>query len=231
MRVSTWNLFFLGWLVSLTAVVMMGCGGSGVSPGSDGSGGAGGSGGSTATDVGAAGDSLDLRADLASSDGSADLATTEDTGGSGGTGGAPPSGTGGAKADASDSGSGGATVADSGGGNDVPRPPTCQAGEDCTGTYTCTSSRCIRNEEEVCHCVNNQLFCGPVACMRDAGVSDATPASDAAPAVCPNQTSTGDTCNAAQDRACVFPCVNGRRRECFCSQITDEWICTGAMRC
>lgn len=219
-----------GWMMLLAAILLVGCGGSSVSPGSNGSGGAG---GSNATDTAGSGDSLDLRADLASNDGAADLATTEDTGGSGGAGGAPPSGTGGAKADASgtDTGSGGATVADSGGGTDLPRPPTCQAGEDCTGTYTCTASRCLRNEEEVCHCLNNQLFCGPVACTRDAGVSDATPASDAALAICPDQTSTGDTCNAAQDRACVFPCVNGRRRECFCSQITDEWICTGAMRC
>jgi hypothetical protein len=160
--------------------------------------------------------------------GSPDAVADDVAAGSGGSGGnAGTGGSGGTKADAAP-GTGGKTMADA-----APEtaPPICQAGEDCTGDYTCTASRCVRQEQEVCHCVNKSLFCGPVSCAPDAGAADATPPTDAAAAVCPNSTSTGDKCDSATERMCAFPCTNNRQRECFCSQTLNEWICTGATRC
>jgi hypothetical protein len=215
-------------LLQLTALALYGCGGGGNgSPGS-GSGGSSGNDGPVA-DTNMMGDSASVN-DTAAVDANPDAVAEDVAGGSGGAGGggsAGSGGSGGTKADAAP-GTGGKTTADAAADT---APPICQAGEDCTGDYSCASSRCLRGEQEVCHCVNKSLFCGPVSCAPDAGTADATSTTDAAPAVCPNTTSTGDKCDSATERMCAFPCNNNRHRECFCSQTLNEWVCTAPTRC
>ncbi|MEA2699664.1 MAG: hypothetical protein QOI66_3935 [Myxococcales bacterium] len=229
----TWRVpqMRLTCLLQLTALALYGCGGGGNGNPAPGSGGSPGKDGPGASDTNMMGDSASMN-DTAAPDGSPDAVADDVAAGSGGNGSGGNVGTGGAggsggtKADAAP-GTGGKTM------DAAPEtaPPVCQAGEDCTGDYSCTASRCVRQEQEVCHCVNKSLFCGPVSCAPDAGAADATQPTDAAAAVCPNSTSTGDKCDAATERMCAFPCTNNRHRECFCSQTLNEWVCTGATRC
>ncbi|HET6281591.1 MAG TPA: hypothetical protein VFH73_11500 [Polyangia bacterium] len=191
-----------------------------------------------------------------------DVVATDTAGGTGGAGqdGAvadvpggndSPGGTGGA-AGGTGGGSGGrdgggdATAGTGGAPGDAgvdTAPARCQAGEACTGNTQCNAGRCIRMEQEVCHCVSGSLFCGPVACtppMPDGGTSDA-PASDGPterPArdagvipTCTAGTSTGDMCVGGTDQLCNTECVNGRTRFCFCNNNRDEWVCSQPTRC
>ncbi|HET6283831.1 MAG TPA: hypothetical protein VFH73_22950 [Polyangia bacterium] len=213
--------------VLLTVLATAGCGGS-TSP----KGGAAGSGGSSDGPI---------RGEVTGSGGSGDVdaasegaagGTTDDGGVAGSGGGA--GGTGGTVADGSADKGGGGT----GGAADAARdmsvvPRVCQAGEMCTGTYMCNvTARCIRGEREVCHCINDSLFCGPAACdTPDANtIPDARPDAMMTP-MCPVNTQTGDNCDSTMDRMCDTTCIAGRQRVCFCNSNTDNWICTNFNRC
>jgi hypothetical protein len=205
------------------AFALLGCGGGGGSGGGGSGGGSGsGSGGKAMDGAVSEGGGGGSSADAANNP---DQPAADDAASGGASGSGGKAGSGGTTgSDAS--GSGGSAATDA--GADM-RPPICQAGEACMGSYTCDSSRCLRGEREECHCVNNSLFCGPVACTVDGGASDGS-SGDAGIPACPANTSSGDDCNPASDRTCDLGCTNNRLRECFCTR-GGSWICANTGRC
>jgi hypothetical protein len=215
--------------VLLAVISTAGCGGSGSSSNKDGAAGSGGNNNSDAPG----------RGEINGSGGTAgemDAATEGAMGGNPAEGGVAGSGggTGGSVTDArpdSPSGSGGTggTAADAAPDMTVIR--VCAAGEMCTGNSMCNATRCLRGEREVCHCINDTLFCGPAPCdMPDANPTpDARP--DAMTPACPMGIMSGDDCMGGTDRQCQTPCVGGRQRICFCNNTIDQWICTNFTRC
>jgi hypothetical protein len=98
-------------------------------------------------------------------------------------------------------------------------------GETCSGSESCNATRCIRMEQQVCHCINGSFFCGPVACAPpDAGTPDAGSSDGGNTPACGNNTTTGDSCNPATDSVCSQGCRNGRTWNCFCNTL-QEWAC------
>jgi len=200
--------------VLLAVVSTAGCGGSS----SSNKDGAAGSGGNSNTDAPGRG-AMDAATEGAMGGNPAEGGVAGSGGGAGGTGGSTTD----ARPDTGGGGTGGAADA----AVDMTVIRVCAAGEMCTGNSMCNATtRCVRGEREVCHCINDSLFCGPAPCdTPDANTTpDARP--DAMTPACPMGIQSGDDCMGGMDRQCETACVAGRQRTCFCNNAVDSWLCT-----
>jgi hypothetical protein len=107
----------------------------------------------------------------------------------------------------------------------------CRAMETCTPGDTCEGECNARGLHLVCACpTNGQLLCATVQCPSDGG------AGDGGLPICPQGTSTGDSCDTQTDDVCTTACnASGMNRTCLCSPTgsgrNGDWACTALMAC